>query len=79
MGARVTARLSRRSGWWLLVPGIILLAGYAGYVFAIDETVDALVKVGVAGAAIGLSLLFISVLIDRLRDRRHERYEEVER
>jgi anti-sigma factor RsiW len=79
LGARVVTRLSRTGGWWLIVPALFVLAAYGGYEFATDDALDALVKVSVAAGILGLGLLFVSVLFERLRDRRTERYGEVKR
>ncbi len=76
---RVTVtKTSRGLGWLLGIAGGVLLAGYAAYEFAHDEAVDALVKIGVVGIVGGVALLLLSVLIDRLRARKSDRYKDVE-
>lgn len=71
-------RTSRDLGWLLGVGGGVILAGYAAYELATDETTAALVKVGVAGVVGGLALLLVSVLIDRIRAARSDKYKDVE-
>jgi predicted anti-sigma-YlaC factor YlaD len=73
-----TIRTSRGAGWILYVVGILLLCGYAGYCFAVDPAVDALVKSGVGAVVLGVSLLFISVLRERLLTRKTDKYEDVQ-
>ena len=72
------ARTSRGLGWLLGVGGAVVLAGYAAYEFATDEATAALVKVGVAGLVGGLALLLLSVLVDRIRAARSDKYKDVE-
>ena len=73
-----TIRTSRGAGWILYVVGILVLCGYAGYCFAVDPAVNALVKSGVGAVVLGLSLLFISVLRERLLTRKADKYEDVQ-
>jgi predicted anti-sigma-YlaC factor YlaD len=74
----VSVRTSRGAGWFLYIVGALILVGYAGYSLAVDETVDALVKTGIAAVVLGLTLLFISVLRERLLSRKSDRYEDVQ-
>ncbi len=76
---RITVtKTSRGLGWLLGIAGGLILVGYAAYEFATDDSVEALVKVATAGAVGGLALLLLSVLIDRLRARKSDRYKDVE-
>lgn len=72
------SRTSRGFGWLLGIGGSLLLVGYGAYEFATDETTEALVKIGVAGGAGGVLLLLVSVLTDRLRARKTDKYKDVE-
>ena len=74
----VTVRTTRGAGWILYVVGILVLCGYAGYCFAVDETIDALVKSGVGAVVVGCFLLFVSVLRERLMTRKTDKYEDVQ-
>ncbi|MFQ5501523.1 MAG: anti-sigma factor family protein [Phycisphaerae bacterium] len=71
-------KTSRGLGWLFGIGGTIVLAGYAAYEFATDETTDALIKVAVAGLLGGMGLLLLSVLIERLRAKRTAPYEDVD-
>lgn len=73
-------RLERKTGWLFLIAGSIALTLYGMYVFYTDPWGSALVKVLITMPCIGLALLFISVLRQRLRIARTDRYsKEVER
>lgn len=74
----LAVRTSRGTGWLLYVLGLVLLVAYGAYEFAIDQTVPALVKTGVAGIVIGLGLLFISVARQRWIASKTDRYRDVE-
>jgi anti-sigma factor (TIGR02949 family) len=74
----LTVRTSRGAGWLLYVIGLALVVGYAAYEFSVDEEIPALIKTGIAAAVIGLMLLFISVLRQRLIARKTDKYEDVE-
>lgn len=77
MSVNVT-KTSRGLGWLLGIGGAIVLACYAAYEFATDEATDALIKVAVAGLLGGLALLFLSILIERLRAKRSDKYKDVD-
>jgi anti-sigma factor RsiW len=74
----VTVRTSRGAGWLLYVAGLIVVCGYAAYAFMIDDAVPALIKSGAGALVVGLLLLFVSVLRERLMARRTDKYEDVE-
>ena len=74
----VTVRSSRGLGWLLYVAGLVILIGFGVYEFVKDETVDAIVKTGVAGVVVGLVLLFVSVARQRLIARKTDKYKDVE-
>jgi predicted anti-sigma-YlaC factor YlaD len=74
----VTVRTSRGSGWVLYVVGLVIVCGYAAYEFAVDEKVPALIKSGVGALVLGLVLLFVSVLRERLMARKTDKYEDVQ-
>ncbi len=73
----VTVRTSRSAGWLLFVVGTLLVCGYGAYQFAVDNTVPALVKTGVAGLVVGTILLFLSVLRQRVIARKTDKYKDV--
>ncbi len=75
----VTARTSRGIGWLALIGGVLLAAGLAIYEFVKEmgsmSPLSILIIGGIYG---GLLLLFISVLRQRLVERRTDRYKDVE-
>lgn len=77
--ANVSANLSRGSGWIFLIIGSVILALYAIYRFAFDPGVHSLIKITIAAIMIGIILLFLSVLIDRIRDLKTDRYRGIEK
>jgi anti-sigma factor RsiW len=70
----VLARLERRAGWLLLIAGALLLIACGLYYFVSGPWAPAWVKVLAALPAAGLLLLFVSVLRQRLRVARTDRY-----
>lgn len=74
----ITVKTSRGIGWLLLIVGIVLVVGYAIYSFAVDDSVEALVKTGVFGIMIGALFLLISVARQRWLARKTDKYEDVQ-
>lgn len=82
--ASVYRRTERGIGWVLLSIGAIILLASIGYIvlgnFYVSPDVPLIVKIGVSAAGLGLIILLVSTLRERLFARSHERYEkEVER
>ncbi len=75
---RATMRTSRGLGWILGVGGVALLAGYGLYSFTRDPSVDTLERIGVWAMLGGGVLLFATVLVERLRAHRSDRYKDIE-
>jgi hypothetical protein len=73
----LTVRASRGAGWLLYVIGTVVVVAYGVYEFTIDDEIPALVKTSVAAIVVGLVLLFISVLRQRLVARKTDKYEDV--
>ncbi|UCE20055.1 MAG: zf-HC2 domain-containing protein [Gemmatimonadota bacterium] len=76
-------RIERGVGWILLsICGILLLC-YGGYKaveeFIADPTVGLFVKVAILGLIVGVAILFISVLRERLYFWKRDRYRDVRR
>lgn len=68
----------RGGGWLLVVAWILAVAGYAAWEVATGPE-GPLVKLFVFGGASGAALLFLSVLVDRLRALPIDRYRRVEK
>ena len=73
-----TSFMARGFGWALLMVWCVALAGYGLWEF-LTSPGDFWVKLTVFGLLSGVGLLFISVLIDRIKASRTDRYNEVEK
>ncbi len=67
------SRALRLGGWALLVLWLAAVVG-SGAVELARAAVPAWGRVAVAGVVAGFALLLLSVLLDRLRELRHDRY-----
>jgi len=67
-------RLERKMGWAFLLAGAALLAAYGTYAFLAEPWGSALLKTLVAMPIIGLALLFVSVLRQRIESLKTDRY-----
>lgn len=71
--------LERGAVWLLYGGGLAVLAGYGAFEFLRDPGLPALLKVLIAAPVVGVVVLFISVLRERMRASRSDRYsKEVE-
>ncbi len=81
--ANVYNRLERGVGWILLSVGAIILLAYGAWHFVqdflLDSSVPLLVRAGVCAATLGVIVLLVSVLRERLFIRGKERYKEIVR
>jgi predicted anti-sigma-YlaC factor YlaD len=75
----IYARIERGTGWALLAVGAVIWVGYGVYLFITDPTVGSLTKFLVALPIVGVLMLLISVIRERIIVGRTERYKEVER
>jgi len=67
-------RLERNTGWAVFIFGAVCLALFGIYVFIREPWTNALVKVLLATPVAGLSILFVSVLRQRLDSVKSDRY-----
>ena len=67
-----------KSGLVLLLLGIVVVIGYGIWEMMQDDTVPALIKTAIAAVIVGVLLLFVSVLMQRLQDRKEDPYKDVE-
>ena len=74
----VAVKASRGLGWVLFLGGLLLLAGYGASEFVIDTSLGAGVKLMVSAVYLGLGALFVSVLRQRLIERKTDKYKDVE-
>jgi len=74
------SRIERGTGWVLVIAGALLVLAYGGYEFVRNPGMSVILKVGIASAAVGFVVLFVSVLRERLKVARVDRYsKEIER
>ena len=71
-------RTVRGMGWVLVVGAALLLVGYGGYEFILSDVEPPFVKWAVAAVYLGLAVLLLSVLRQRLKARKTDRYKDVE-
>jgi len=76
-------RLERGAGWILLSVGAIILLSFGAFHFVRDFLLDPeprlIIKIGVSAAILGVIILLVSVLRERLFIRKSERYKEIVR
>lgn len=65
-------------GWILVVGAVFVLAGYAGYEFLLADVEPPMVKWAVGALYLGFAVLLLSVLRQRLKARKTDRYKDVE-
>jgi len=73
-------RMERQTGWIVFIVGAAALAVFGIYLFLVEPWGSALVKLLIATPVVGLAVVFISVLRERLSVAKTDRYsKEVER
>lgn len=72
--SRVYNRLERGAGWMVFVLGIIVWAAWGVYCFVKDPTIEAVEKVVVAAPIIGILILLISVIRERVYKSKFDKY-----
>ena len=73
-----TVKVSRGIGWLLFVGGLLIIAGIGVIAFLTSSSLGAGEKLLVSAVYIGLGALFVSVLRQRLIERKTDRYKDVE-
>lgn len=75
-------RTERGIGWIFFSIGAIILLAFGGWEllqnFFLDDKTPLLLKIGVGASLLGLIILIVSIIRERLYSRAHDRYEEVE-
>lgn len=67
-------RTERQTGWIAFIIGTFVLLAWGIYEMAITEWAEPIVKLSTALACIGVTVLFLSVLRERLSNRKLDRY-----
>ncbi len=71
-------RLTRGIGWFLFIAGLLVVAGVGIYEFVFDSGIATWFKIVTAMVYGGLAVIFISVLRQRLIERKSDKYKDVE-
>lgn len=73
-----TVQTTRGVGWLLFIGGLLLMGGWAIFAFLVDSSVPLGLKLFTVAVYGGLGILFVSVLWQRLVERKTDKYEDVE-
>jgi hypothetical protein len=73
-----TGGVVRGLGWIMFIVGVLGISGIAIYEFVLDTSLPTYIKVLTGLVWIGLGVLLVSVLRQRLIERRTDRYKDVE-
>ena len=76
---RMSVRAPRIAGWGLLLVGAALWAGYGLYMFVTNPVELTLENLIIGATVIGVALLFVSVLQQRLLEMPKDRYRGVKK
>lgn len=77
METTILESVSRGFGWLILVVWSITTVGYALFHYAMSPSEPLFQKILVFGIFLGIALLFFSVLCQRIRESRTDRYKGV--
>ena len=75
----VYAKIERGAGWGLVVIGALIWVAYGIFLFVTDPTIGSMTKLLIALPVVGVLMLLISVVRERINVSKTERYKEVER
>ena len=73
-----TVRATRGIGWLLFIGGLLVMGGWAIFAFILDSSVPLGIKLLTFAIYGGLGALFVSVLWQRLVERKTDKYKDVE-
>lgn len=77
MQSRILENTSRGVGWIILVVWSVFTVGYGLFHYAVSPTEPLIEKILIFGIFLGFALLFLSVLLQRLREHKTDRYRGV--
>ncbi|MFQ5804994.1 MAG: anti-sigma factor family protein [Phycisphaerae bacterium] len=72
-------KTTRGVGWLLWIGGAVVLLAYGLYELIRDPSIHAAERVGVLALILGLVLLFLTVLIERVSALQTDKYKDVEK
>ena len=73
-----TVQVTRGIGWLLFLAGVLAISGIALYEFVIDSSIPLHIKLITGSIWGGLGVLLLSVLRQRLIERKTDKYKDVE-
>ena len=73
-----TVQVTRGIGWLLFLAGVLAIGGVVLYEFVIDSSVPLHIKLITGSVWGGLGILLVSVLRQRLIERKTDKYDDVE-
>lgn len=76
---QVVIKVTRGFGWTLTIAFLAVMGCFGLYEFITEPAVKAFEKIVVLGLILGIALLFVSVLHERIVERRTDKYKEVEK
>ena len=71
-------QLSQGIGWLLLIGGMLFVAGIVIVSFILDPSISVFMKLVISAVYLGFGALFVSVLRQRLIERKSDKYKDVE-
>jgi len=71
-------KLSRGIGWMLLIGAAVIIGGIAVFSFLTDPGIEGFWKILISAFYLGLIGLFVSVLRQRLIERKTDKYKDVD-
>jgi len=79
MESYVMERLFRRFGWLIVTAWVTISAAYGIYEYASSPGEPLLQKVAVFSLILGIAMLFLSVLLERVREAKTDRYKRIQK
>jgi amino acid transporter len=67
----------KKTGLILILITAALLLGYGAYEIILDQEMSLLVKIAVVGLYLGFVIVFIAVLLQRIKEQKSDKYIEV--
>ncbi len=74
---RLSVQAPRRFGWWLAIMGLVAWSVYAAVLYLRNPRLPTLPELFTGGVIVGLAMVFVSVLRQRLLEGPHDRYRKV--
>ena len=72
------SKVATISGWFLMLGGALTISGYGVYEFVTNAAEVGFIELAVAAVYVGMLVLFLAALRQRLRQRKTDPYTDVE-